>query len=362
MKNIFALAITFLSLHAANAQTPFDSFDSTMANTPIHKAQNTKKFIIPINDNFVSYLKLDIEEKTIGYYSQKDSLITSVILSDNKIKWLSIDPLAKNYPGMSPYNFVGNMPISAIDPDGQEIYVLFSTINNKDGDDLFTSSVQTRQRNIENSKTFDPTKDKVLVIQITDMAQIKNQMESIVKNYSKQFGNTKEVGVWSHSGWDGPVGTEQASSDPLFEQGSNQMSLTGWSKINFNWSTNNPNCTFYGCNSGNDYLDNTFVGSFSRKISDLNNFNNVQVSGQTSSTFPSLSPYVRETTLLRSFSPSVGFSGGNTYMVGGADKQGFESLWFMQNNPPANELNVYQNGQLVDKGLQTTSATNPIIR
>jgi len=36
-------------------------------------------------------------------------------------RWLSIDPLAKMYPGLSPYNFGGNNPIFYIDPDGREI-------------------------------------------------------------------------------------------------------------------------------------------------------------------------------------------------------------------------------------------------
>lgn len=34
-------------------------------------------------------------------------------------RWLSLDPLATKYPNMSPYNFVANTPIQAIDPDGK---------------------------------------------------------------------------------------------------------------------------------------------------------------------------------------------------------------------------------------------------
>ncbi len=39
-------------------------------------------------------------------------------------RWLSLDPLAIKYPSLTPYNFVGNMPIIAIDPNGEEIWIV----------------------------------------------------------------------------------------------------------------------------------------------------------------------------------------------------------------------------------------------
>ena len=35
--------------------------------------------------------------------------------------WLNVDPLAEKYPTMSPYIYVANNPINAIDPDGRDI-------------------------------------------------------------------------------------------------------------------------------------------------------------------------------------------------------------------------------------------------
>ncbi|CAN5425846.1 hypothetical protein BH10BAC1_BH10BAC1_21350 [soil metagenome] len=39
-------------------------------------------------------------------------------------KFLSVDPLAKNYPWYTPYQFAGNTPIQAIDIDGKEEFVV----------------------------------------------------------------------------------------------------------------------------------------------------------------------------------------------------------------------------------------------
>lgn len=39
-------------------------------------------------------------------------------------RWLACDPLSLKYPGLSPYNFVANNPIIAIDPDGKKIEIV----------------------------------------------------------------------------------------------------------------------------------------------------------------------------------------------------------------------------------------------
>jgi RHS repeat-associated protein len=39
-------------------------------------------------------------------------------------RWMNVDPLSEKYFGATPYNYVLNNPINAIDPDGMDIYLL----------------------------------------------------------------------------------------------------------------------------------------------------------------------------------------------------------------------------------------------
>jgi RHS repeat-associated protein len=44
---------------------------------------------------------------------------------DSKVSlWISVDVMAEKYPSISPYAYVANNPINAIDPDGKDIIVL----------------------------------------------------------------------------------------------------------------------------------------------------------------------------------------------------------------------------------------------
>ena len=45
--------------------------------------------------------------------------------------WLSVDPMSDKYPHLSPYAYVGNMPIIAYDPDGRKIVIVYRDDNNQ---------------------------------------------------------------------------------------------------------------------------------------------------------------------------------------------------------------------------------------
>ena len=61
----------------------------------------------------------------IAYFIETDTMYSEATLRPEIVsRWLSLDPLARKYPGMSPYNFVANTPLNAIDPDGQDVVFL----------------------------------------------------------------------------------------------------------------------------------------------------------------------------------------------------------------------------------------------
>ena len=189
--------------------------------------------------------------------------------------------------------------------------LFYTTGNEKGGDEIFKAAAETRKTDIENSKGFDSSKDIVILTPIEDLAELSDQVKNIISRYSADYGTTKEFGIWSHSALDGPCGSQPTSGDLAHPNGEKQMTLKGWSNINFNWSKN-ASATFYGCRSGViNHTDGT-NSSFSTKISGLRNFQNVDVYGQSSYSYPSREP----TKLSRDLDIYLGIPNPPIYMVG----------------------------------------------
>jgi len=146
------------------------------------------------------------------------------------------------------YAYCLNNPINAIDPNGEEVYMLFYTNN----DERFKSAAETRQREIESMKGFDKTKDHVYIQELGDLGTLGDRVNAIVKDATDNgYGLTAEASFWSHSGPVHGPRSDVATSGKYAttDGGQNQLLGEGWSQINWNFDSNNSLAAFYGCHS-----------------------------------------------------------------------------------------------------------------
>ncbi|MBS1536532.1 MAG: hypothetical protein JST20_02135 [Bacteroidetes bacterium] len=360
------LCFGFAKIHAQN-DNPYSVFGYQGKVLKTEEEISGKQYLFLNTNDTTQQLKtiaFNTKTRLIEYIDHNDKIYkTDSLLPTFVLRFLSTDPHAKNYPGMSPYNFVGNMPIRAVDPDGRDIYILFYTSGHTDPADneMFRASALTRKVDIERSKGFDKTKDVVVMLQVQDMASIQKQVNNVVKTLSPQYGQTQEFSIWSHAANDGPTGTLPTSSNAVDGK---QMSPEGWGKIDFNWKNNGTgtNANFFGCNTGNESGWIFKDPSFAQTVSGLQNFSNVTVAGQPTSAFPSKFTNYRQNSengpgnfINSETNDMIYFQ--RTYLVAGEHSYGGLNSAASQNVAHPMQLNV--NGQTTGTGFQTGTTKKP---
>ncbi len=118
------------------------------------------------------------------YYEPKGSL------------WLSVDPLAEKYPNLSPYSYVANNPINAIDPDGRDI-VLPKGTSTKD-----TYTILGNLQKLTNDKlVYSTQKDGSIRIKIASLGEGKKTAGTnlIRRLNSSDKVTTIEIGTGGNS-------------------------------------------------------------------------------------------------------------------------------------------------------------------
>jgi hypothetical protein len=266
------------------------------------------------------------------------------------VKFLSLDTYTAQYPSQSPFSFACNTPIMGKDVNGDSLYILTYVSGNKRGDDMFKAAAITRQYDIEHSKGFNPKRDKVVLIEVTDLGKLEAKVEQAVNDNSKTYGPTVEFGIWSHSALQGPIGGdgEEGETSGPDAIAPNQLTLNGWGKIDFNWSKMSKRAGFYGCRSG--VVNPETKMSFSRQISKVQNFKDVTVFGQSDYSFPSkFSDYRTPTfnqSLTQDFLPVVFTTAVvyKTYMVA-SDKSKYSTERATVFGAPASKMNYFKNGK-----------------
>jgi RHS repeat-associated protein len=106
--------------------------------------------------------------------------------------WLSVDPLAEKYPNITPYAYVANNPINAIDPDGREIVYL---IYNKDGSERERLTYRKGNFYHSNGKRYNPGKESLspnMYKVLSAYRKIEKSNDMVLKNMLKTLENSKQ--------------------------------------------------------------------------------------------------------------------------------------------------------------------------
>ncbi|MDR6969672.1 RHS repeat-associated protein, partial [Flavobacterium arsenatis] len=273
-------------------------------------------------------------------------------------RWMNMDPMAGKWDSYSPYNYTLNSPLFFVDPNGEDVYLFYYVkSDNKEDNSMFWNSLLTHAKELLNSGEFGEG-DIGVYREISDLGQLEGDVEKTVAKYSGKYGQTKEFGIWSHAGLDGPIGSRPASKNALYNEGDNlgngrvasstssQLSVSGWSSINFNWKDDGTsNAYFYGCNTGKDPDGKGLKKSFTTTLSSLGNFKNVDVGGQPNSSYPSMYANIRET---NSAMRSGNFAKQATYMVA-AGPLGVAGRWQPNYAYP---MNISRNGETITPHYQ----------
>ena len=117
---LFAIALSLI-VGSAYAQQPFEGYGykvkvATMSNGKYNEFfdQDT---IVQIGTVAINRLT----GKIVSFVSYDTTYSEATLQPELVSRWMSPDPLAHEYFSYSPYNFVLNNPVNAIDPDGQKV-------------------------------------------------------------------------------------------------------------------------------------------------------------------------------------------------------------------------------------------------
>jgi hypothetical protein len=124
MKTKILLALLTISSQAINAQNenPYVIFGHET--NIIYETKIKDLFKIPNIDTSskTKAISYNVDEGCILFLGSNDSILSKTKIQPYQLlRWLSTDPLANEYPSISPYAFVANNCINAIDPDGRKI-------------------------------------------------------------------------------------------------------------------------------------------------------------------------------------------------------------------------------------------------
>jgi hypothetical protein len=122
----------FFTIFQAVAQddSPYARFgyEGKVLRTP-QERQQRMMMLVPNNDTTSAVAQIGLDPANQQYYlfgKQNQVLRVDTLTSTEIARFLSVDPLAPEYPWYTPYQFAGNTPIQAIDLDGLEPKIMIT--------------------------------------------------------------------------------------------------------------------------------------------------------------------------------------------------------------------------------------------
>jgi len=203
------------------------------------------------------------------------------------------------------------------------LYLLFYVYEGQDeGKNMFRAAAETRARNIKNNiqkqNLWNKNNHIVYTIPLKSLDDISKRITQKIAEHANENNKVlvTEMGFFSHAGGDGPIVKHTHVKGYPIKEGDGtinraQMSLEGWVvHINVKW-TKHAKCVFYGCNTANPNAAHP-----------KRNFRNVDVWGQSNSSYPSFYPDYRVTSVGRINNNDLAWNKGNTYLVADDKSEG----------------------------------------
>lgn len=240
-----------------------------------------------------------------------------------------------------------------------QIFLLFWIDEDDRARKMFHEAAQTRLIIIKTEPWYDPLTHKVHCPNITHFSQIQKTIDYWINHYGgegKAF--IKEISFFSHAGLQGPLIYNAYQFDPKeiliqIANGEHQQMLeTEWAKLKYYWWNSETRLNFFGCNTAIWDKDNkNYNKAFAKKISTYTNSQNVIVSGQSSSSYPSFLPDLRITADHIAISSGFGWDYAPTFMVASIGGQGLRAI--TTRSAVTKKMNFFKNGLFVQEGFQS---------
>ena len=122
------LFIACFAIFPSQAQTPYDAFAPETSRpmlgleaiSPVLSERPTA--VESMSDSAVYAIVIDPKQQSVYLLNLAEpTLLAAAPLTDDVLKWLSVDPLSDKYPNISPYAYCNWNPIMNVDPDGRKV-------------------------------------------------------------------------------------------------------------------------------------------------------------------------------------------------------------------------------------------------